>query len=350
MQCVIGLLFFILTSGVLMDVTEEISTDNTAPLSLAEVERFIDCLATFESKFERVLSENVQKFASQMERLAENMKDSITQLFNKLDVMENQNGQNSDLYRNDTIDQIAMSDAIDTFSMDSEQRVKHLIRRAKRYQSDAEENVMQQIAMSLEMLEKAWLRSKGWNTFSLLCNVGMKVSELYFDAELFPVLYKFIGKEDIDEYDLGEEMQGSWIVFQRRFDGSVDFHRNWTEYRNGFGDPVGGEFWLGLEKLYAITGQCRSELLILGEDYAGRKMFTYWTNFRIASEEESYRIEELCEPCMGHGTNMILKEQEKFVTYDKVGDYTHWKANATIDGGWWFNRNEDYRLSTNTGS
>ncbi|KFB48610.1 AGAP012000-PA-like protein [Anopheles sinensis] len=291
MQRVVGLVLHILTSGVLTDVSEEISTDNTAPLSLAEVERFIDCLATFESKFERVLSENVQKYASQMERLAENMKDSITQLFNKLDVMENQNGQNSDLYRNDTIDQIALSNAIDTFSMDSEQRVKHLIRRAKRYQSDAEENVMQQIATTLEMLEKAWFQAQGWDKLSLLCKVGMKASELYFDAEFFPVLYKFIGKEDIDEYHFDEEMQGSWIVFQRRFDGSVDFHRNWTEYRNGFGDPVGGEFWLGLEKLYAITQQCGTELLVLGEDHGGRKLYGHWSVFRIANEAESYKIE-----------------------------------------------------------
>ncbi|KFB48598.1 fibrinogen and fibronectin [Anopheles sinensis] len=304
------------------------------------------------AKFERFLGKNVQEFERQMERLAEKTKHLISKVSHKLDVLEDQkscHAQSSDLYQNDTIDLIALSDAIDTFSKNSEQQVQQLIRRAKRYEADTEENVMQQIAMSLELWENRWYKLIGWNTLSLLCKVGMKASELYFDTELFPVLYKFIGKEDVDEYDLIEEMQGSWIVFQRRFDGSVDFHRNWTEYRNGFGDPVGGEFWLGLEKLYAITGQCRSELLVLGEDHAGRKMFTYWTNFRIASEEESYRIEELCEPCFEHGTALTLKE-EKFVTYDKVGDYTHRKANATIDGGWWFSQNEVYRFGTNTSS
>ena len=41
-------------------------------------------------------------------------------------------------------------------------------------------------------------------------------------------------------------------VFQRRKDGSVNFTRNWTDYRDGFGNPT-GEFWLGNEKLRRLT-------------------------------------------------------------------------------------------------
>lgn len=34
-------------------------------------------------------------------------------------------------------------------------------------------------------------------------------------------------------------------MFQKRQDGSEDFYRTWTEYKNGFG-KLRSEFWLGI--------------------------------------------------------------------------------------------------------
>ena len=46
---------------------------------------------------------------------------------------------------------------------------------------------------------------------------------------------------------------GGWIVMQKRFDGSVDFNRDWNNYRDGFGDVNAGEYWLGNEFVHQYT-------------------------------------------------------------------------------------------------
>ena len=45
-----------------------------------------------------------------------------------------------------------------------------------------------------------------------------------------------------------------WTVIQSRRDGSVDFFRNWEDYKNGFGN-LDGEFWLGNQHIHQITNQ-----------------------------------------------------------------------------------------------
>lgn len=51
-----------------------------------------------------------------------------------------------------------------------------------------------------------------------------------------------------------ETRGGGWTYIHNRFEGAQEFYQNWHEYKHGFGN-LGGEFWLGLENIYQLTGK-----------------------------------------------------------------------------------------------
>ncbi|KAK3727137.1 hypothetical protein RRG08_048235 [Elysia crispata] len=53
---------------------------------------------------------------------------------------------------------------------------------------------------------------------------------------------------------------GGWTVIQRRAAGDVDFYRDWTTYRKGFGSLT-VDFWLGNEAIYNLTDTVSNEAI-----------------------------------------------------------------------------------------
>ena len=82
---------------------------------------------------------------------------------------------------------------------------------------------------------------------------------------------------------------GGWTVFQKRLDGSVDFYRNWIDYKNGFGD-MSGEFWLGLDKINQLTRNKDMELRVDLEDFEGAKKFAKYSTIVVEDEDENYKL------------------------------------------------------------
>ncbi|XP_050080767.1 ficolin-1-like [Anopheles maculipalpis] len=128
---------------------------------------------------------------------------------------------------------------------------------------------------------------------------------------------------------------GNWIVFQRRQNGSLNFYRNWTEYREGFGD-VRGDHWLGLDKLHAIVKVRQHELLIVLEDFDGVIAYAHYDDFKIGNETEKYVIKSVGRYKGTAGDSFSSHKDELFSTYDQDNDKHTANCAEWTSGAWWF--------------
>ena len=78
-------------------------------------------------------------------------------------------------------------------------------------------------------------------------------------------------------------------VFQRRLDGSVDFYRDWVDYKNGFGS-TSGEFWLGNDNIHSLTNNGNHILRIDMETFDRETKFAKYVGFSIDAESTNYAL------------------------------------------------------------
>ncbi|KAH8355202.1 hypothetical protein KR093_008294, partial [Drosophila rubida] len=112
---------------------------------------------------------------------------------------------------------------------------------------------------------------------------------------------------------------GGWSIVMRRQDGSVDFYRFWKHYQSGFGN-VHGEFFIGLDKLHAMTKELDQELLIVMEDMKGQKRYAKYNQFAIDSEANQYAMKVLGEYSGDAGDSLRGHANRKFTTQDRDND------------------------------
>ncbi|XP_039884671.1 fibroleukin [Simochromis diagramma] len=137
-----------------------------------------------------------------------------------------------------------------------------------------------------------------------------------------------------------ETAGGGWTVIQNRQDGSVDFNRTWQEYREGFGN-LQGEHWLGNAALHALTSSGQHQLRIELEDWHQQRRQATYSNFKVASEAQRYRL--TAREYSGDAGNALSYSKRynhdgrSFSTADRDYDrYVSGSCGQYYGAGWWF--------------
>ncbi|XP_075041078.1 ficolin-1-like isoform X2 [Mixophyes fleayi] len=126
---------------------------------------------------------------------------------------------------------------------------------------------------------------------------------------------------------------GGWIVFQRRWDGSVDFFRDWNSYKKGFGSRL-NEFWLGNDNLHMLTSSATWELRVDLQDFGSTKHFAKYNSFQLLGESENYKLLLGSFSGGSGGDSLTYHANMSFSTTDK--DLSPGNCAQTYKGGWWY--------------
>ncbi|XP_033632540.1 fibrinogen C domain-containing protein 1-A-like [Asterias rubens] len=131
---------------------------------------------------------------------------------------------------------------------------------------------------------------------------------------------------------------GGWTKIQNRENGNVEFYRNWTEYKAGFGN-LNGEFWLGLENIHLLTSQddyqLRVVLLFESDDWA----YAMYDSFHVSDEKDNYTLTiGTYTGTTKPGDSMIGQHNGMpWSTYDNDNDNANGNCAEIYHGAWWYN-------------
>ena len=142
------------------------------------------------------------------------------------------------------------------------------------------------------------------------------------------------------------------------------FKRKWNDYKGGFGNPLGGEYWLGLENVHQITktGQYSLDVELTGKnpytEYVQKTITLSYTTFEISNEADGYRLK--IGGFHNNGHTFLNKGHPTaipdffnyhngmmFTTSDKDNDRHNSFNCGTGDGGvgWWYNACQNCNLN-----
>ncbi|XP_062598049.1 ficolin-1-like [Saccostrea cucullata] len=127
---------------------------------------------------------------------------------------------------------------------------------------------------------------------------------------------------------------GGWTAIQRRQDGSTDFYRTWSEYKQGFGDPS-KNYWIGNDAISDLTKNKDQELRVELQRFNGDKAYAQYSTFYVLDESSKYRL-----TVTGYsgtaGDSLKRHNGSKFTTKDQNND-SGGNCAKSFHGAWWYN-------------
>ncbi|XP_034655290.1 fibrinogen C domain-containing protein 1 isoform X3 [Drosophila subobscura] len=134
---------------------------------------------------------------------------------------------------------------------------------------------------------------------------------------------------------------GDWTVILNRSSDEINFERGWLDYKDGFGN-LAGDFFIGLNKLHALTSAAIHELRIVFEDFDGHVAYAGYSTFAIGSERELYPLSLLgrfqSELSPSAGDSLSYHAGAKFSTIDSDNDNClDCSCAQRYKGAGWFN-------------
>ena len=123
-------------------------------------------------------------------------------------------------------------------------------------------------------------------------NPATSCKEIHDCAPTAPSGYYWVNTTtSITVYRDMETDGGGWTVLLTRRDGSVNFQRNWADYKTGFGN-LEGEHWLGLDNMYPLTNLSSGppQLRVDLADWEGNTAFAKYDQFSVGDEDSDYTL------------------------------------------------------------
>ncbi|KAG8550268.1 hypothetical protein GDO81_026939 [Engystomops pustulosus] len=126
---------------------------------------------------------------------------------------------------------------------------------------------------------------------------------------------------------------GGWIVFQRRYDGTVNFFRDWNDYKRGFGNQL-TEFWLGNDNIQRLTSSGSHEFRVDLTDYENNYSFATYASFALSGD--NYKLQIGAFTGGSAGDSLSYHNDRPFSTKDRDNDIHADNCAVMFKGAWWY--------------